>query len=91
MVLLSYSFGIPKFGYFFSILFQTVYQTPSARRERSTSAECELYFDAKWEIPTDNLVLGEVLGEGAFGIVRKGMLHTGEKQRDVAVKMLRGM
>jgi hypothetical protein len=74
----------------FSILFQTVYQSPSARRERSSSAECELYFDAKWEIPTENLVLGEVLGEGAFGIVRKGVLHTGEKRRDVAVKMLRG-
>jgi len=74
----------------FSFLFQTVYQTPSAPRKRSSSAECELYFDAKWEIPTDNLVLGEVLGEGAFGIVRKGVLHTGEKRRDVAVKMLRG-
>ena len=75
----------------FSILFQTLYQTPSARRERSSSAECELHFDAKWEIPTEKLVLGEVLGEGAFGIVRKGVLHTGEKRRDVAVKMLRGM
>jgi len=49
-----------------------------------------MYVDAKWEIPTENLVLGEVLGEGAFGIVRKGVLHTGEKRREVAVKMLRG-
>jgi len=49
-----------------------------------------MYIDAKWEIPTENLVLGEVLGEGAFGIVRKGVLHTGEKRREVAVKMLRG-
>jgi hypothetical protein len=32
-----------------------------------------------------------VLGEGAFGIVRKAVLHTGEKRRDVAVKMLRGI
>lgn len=72
-------------------LFQTVYQTPSARTECSSPAECELYFDTKWEISTENLVLGEVLGEGAFGIVHKGVLHTGEKRRDVAVKMLRGM
>jgi hypothetical protein len=53
--------------------------------------ECEQYFDAKWEIRTENLVLGDVLGEGAFGIVRKGVLQEGKKRRDVAVKMLRGI
>jgi hypothetical protein len=86
-----YSFGIQNRSVMFSILFQTVCQSPSARRERYSSAECELYFDAKWEIPTENLIIGAVLGEGAFGIVRKGVLHTGEKRRDVAVKMLRGI
>lgn len=68
-----------------------MYQTPSTRTECSSSTECELYFDTKWEIPAENLILGDVLGEGAFGIVRKGMLHVDEKRRDVAVKMLRGI
>jgi hypothetical protein len=52
--------------------------------------ECELYFDSKWEIATKNLLLGDVLGEGFFGVVRKGVLKHGGKLRDVAVKMLRG-
>ena len=53
--------------------------------------ECEDYFDAKWEIPTENLVLGDVLGEGAFGVVRKGTLQLGEKRKAVGVKMLKGI
>jgi hypothetical protein len=68
-----------------------MYQPPSARREGSSSVECEDYFDAKWEIPTENLVLGDVLGEGAFGVVRKGTLQLGEKRKAVGVKMLKGI
>jgi hypothetical protein len=66
-------------------------QTPSAGREISSPLECEPYFDAKWEIATKNLLLGDVLGEGFFGVVCKGVLKDGGKLRDVAVKMLRGI
>jgi hypothetical protein len=69
---------------------QTLDQKASVRRACSESAECDLDFDAKWEIPGENLVLGNVLGQGAFGIVRKGVLQEGDIWRDVAVKMLRG-
>jgi hypothetical protein len=75
----------------FSLLnYQTLDQKSSARTEYSGSVECDLDFDSKWEIPRENLVLGDVLGEGAFGIVRKGVLQEDDNWRDVAVKMLRG-
>lgn len=41
-----------------------------------------------WEIRPDRLLLREVLGEGAFGIVRRATLAPGGKE--VAVKMLKG-
>ncbi|GFG30518.1 hypothetical protein Cfor_03995, partial [Coptotermes formosanus] len=63
--------------------------TPSAGRETSSSVECEPYLDSKWEIATKNLLPGDVLGEGFFGVVRKGVLQEGGNLRDVAVKMLR--
>ncbi|GFG36567.1 hypothetical protein Cfor_06184 [Coptotermes formosanus] len=68
----------------------TVCQIPSVGREISSSVEFEPYFDAKWQIPSKNLLLGRVLGEGFFGVVRKGVLQKGGELRDVAVKMLRG-
>jgi hypothetical protein len=90
-VLLEYSSDTQNSIFFCSFfLFQTVGQTPSAGRETSSSVECEPYFGAKWEIPSKNLLLGDVLGEGLFGVVRKGVLKEGGKLRDVAVKMLRG-
>jgi hypothetical protein len=75
----------------FSLLnYQTLDQKQSLRTEDYSSVECDVDFDAKWEIPRENLVLGDVLGEGAFGVVRKGVLQEGGNWRDVAVKMLRG-
>lgn len=70
--------------------YQTLDQKASVRRACSESVEYDLDFDAKWEIPGENLVLGNVLGQGAFGTVRKGVLQEGDIWRDVAVKMLRG-
>lgn len=75
----------------FSLLnYQTLDQKSSVRTEDCSAVECDLDFDEKWEIPRSNLVLGDVIGEGAFGIVRKGVLQDGNNSRDVAVKMLRG-
>ena len=55
-------------------------------------SEYELPLDIQWEFPRNKLVLGEVLGEGAFGKVIKatadGILTKGVKQT-VAVKMLK--
>ena len=75
----------------FSLLnYQTRERKPSLRTEYCGSVECGLDYNAEWEIPRENLLLGDVLGEGAFGIVRKGVLQEGDAWRDVAVKMLRG-
>ena len=35
------------------------------------------------------VILNEVLGEGAFGIVRRAKLH--DRSDEIAVKMLKGM
>lgn len=42
----------------------------------------------RWEVRTDKLVLHEVIGEGAFGVVRKATLDP--HSTHVAVKMLKG-
>ncbi|XP_058121658.1 tyrosine-protein kinase receptor torso [Anopheles ziemanni] len=44
------------------------------------------------EIEVDHIILHDMLGEGAFGLVRKGFLHQkvpGEQPKPVAVKMLK--
>lgn len=75
----------------FSLMnYQTLDQKSPLRTEDCSSVEYDVDFDAKWEIPRENLLLSEVLGEGAFGIVRKGVVQEGNDRRDVAVKMLRG-
>lgn len=42
----------------------------------------------RWEVRTDKLVLHEVIGEGAFGVVRRATLAPHSML--VAVKMLKG-
>ncbi|ESO07889.1 hypothetical protein HELRODRAFT_131255, partial [Helobdella robusta] len=62
-------------------------------------SEYEMPLDERWEVPRNKLILGERLGEGAFGIVTKGQI-TGLKTKGtyarnidgpitVAVKMLK--
>ena len=43
-----------------------------------------------WEIPRESLKIGDGLGSGAFGDVKKGYLTIGEKTEVCAVKMLKG-
>ena len=57
-------------------------------------AELDEIIDDETELDRESLVMGETLGEGAFGVVVKaealGLSHKTEKQF-VAVKMLKGM
>lgn len=47
-------------------------------------------FQRQWpEIPRDFLKIGEELGSGAFGVVRKGYLMRNNKVIECAVKMLK--
>lgn len=44
----------------------------------------------EWEIHPSCLTLHSILGQGAFGVVRKGTLQGGGNKIAVAVKMLQG-
>ena len=56
--------------------------------------ELDEIIDEETELDRESLAIGEMLGEGAFGVVVKaealGLAHKTEKQF-VAVKMLKGM
>lgn len=43
-----------------------------------------------WENRHSAVKLGDKLGEGAYGEVRKGVLHRKNKKLDVAVKLMKG-
>ncbi|XP_038044978.1 vascular endothelial growth factor receptor 1-like [Patiria miniata] len=52
----------------------------------------QLPFDSKWEFPRDRLKLGSVIGQGAFGMVLKGVaagINKNEKYVPVAVKTVK--
>lgn len=51
----------------------------------SEHAEKDLFF------PYEQLELGDDLGSGAFGIVKKAIVHTDGSPVVVAVKMLKGI
>ncbi|XP_022662083.1 fibroblast growth factor receptor 2-like isoform X3 [Varroa destructor] len=63
--------------------------------KQQSFSEYDLPLDQKWEFPRERLVLGEILGEGAFGQVVKGEaygIRPGDKTTGatvVAVKMLK--
>lgn len=56
-------------------------------------SEYELPLDSAWELSRENFVLGETLGEGAFGKVVRAETNTGRSgiPTIVAVKMLKGI
>ena len=61
--------------------------------EITSISEYELPLDAAWELPRSKLLIGESLGEGAFGKVVKADAHgimRPEVPATVAVKMLKG-
>ncbi|CAG7816361.1 unnamed protein product, partial [Allacma fusca] len=43
-------------------------------------------YSSKWEIPSGDLILGDVIGEGAFGLVRKALMYKNGHKVTVAVK-----
>lgn len=55
-------------------------------------SEYELPLDSAWELAREHFVLGETLGEGAFGKVVRAETNTGRSgiPTVVAVKMLKG-
>lgn len=55
-------------------------------------SEYELPLDSAWELPREQLTLGNTLGEGAFGKVVKATTNSGKLgvSTVVAVKMLKG-
>lgn len=58
--------------------------TPPEQLLLTLQAAC----DDRWEIKSERLTLLEVVGEGAFGSVRRGVLAP--EGKEVAVKMLQG-
>lgn len=48
-----------------------------------------IYLDNETEVGLDSLKMNHVIGQGAFGLVRKAVITIGDKEEMVAVKMLR--
>ncbi|XP_049876819.1 tyrosine-protein kinase receptor torso-like [Pectinophora gossypiella] len=65
------------------------FQSPQLKLPKECLSEScpESGLEDSWELRSERLLLHEVIGEGAFGVVRKGTLAPGG--REVAVKMLK--
>jgi len=48
-------------------------------------------YSKKWEIEYESLIIGDVIGQGQFGQVRKAELYRNRTRTTVAVKTLRGI
>lgn len=63
------------------------------KAQLSITEQAELLpYDRKWEFPREKLILGRLLGAGAFGVVLKAEAHgilEENKNTTVAVKMVR--
>lgn len=71
--------------------FSTKNLSPLLTSPEQFQLEMFFYNDAM-EIDRNDLTLHEVLGEGAFGLVRRGVYQDDKLgTREVAVKMLKGM
>lgn len=76
------------------VSFATAYEKPTRPQNNSDvppryTTEYELPIDREWELDRDDLKLHEPLGEGAFGLVVRGMLKKPHAKQVVAVKMLK--
>ncbi|XP_038211397.1 tyrosine-protein kinase receptor torso-like [Zerene cesonia] len=56
-------------------------------KTKESDAESESVWEDGWEVRAERVVLHELVGEGAFGVVRRATLAP--DNRDVAVKMLK--
>lgn len=53
------------------------------------STNLTIYLDGETEVELEHLKIKQVIGQGAFGLVRQAMITIGEREEMVAVKMLR--
>lgn len=60
------------------------------KSKNMTLLVCSLFINDEMEIERNKIKLLEILGEGAFGLVRKGILLNDDgKEKEIAVKMLK--
>ncbi|KAG6454845.1 hypothetical protein O3G_MSEX008879 [Manduca sexta] len=62
-------------------------ENKSLKEEEAEEIDIESGSEDQWEVRSDRVLLHEVIGEGAFGVVRRGTLAP--NGREVAVKMLK--
>lgn len=64
--------------------------TVSQMEKLQKELDCSIFADDVMEIKRENVRILEVLGEGAFGLVKKGILTNSDgKEMEIAVKMLK--
>lgn len=71
---------------------KTLLTSPEDLTQFQLDLEEKIFFNDAMEIDRNDITLHEILGEGAFGLVRRGIYNDGKSGvREVAVKMLKGM
>ena len=69
---------------------ENVYAGRGNDQSRPSYEDIELNMEKNWwEIPRNSIKIGDELGSGAFGVVKKGFLIVGDKTEECAVKMLK--
>lgn len=56
---------------------------------QTLNTDLTIYLDNETELSLDSLKIESVIGQGAFGLVRKAVITIAEAEQVVAVKMLR--
>lgn len=55
------------------------------------TSDFAIYLDDENELTVDSVKMQNILGQGAFGLVRKAIITMGDREETVAVKMLRSI
>lgn len=56
---------------------------------QSIPSDFTIYLDNEEDLTVDRIKMENILGQGAFGLVRKAIITMGDREETVAVKMLR--